>query len=229
MPLATGTRLGPYEVIGPLGSGGMGEVYRARDTRLERAVAVKVISEAAASGALALERFEREARAASSLNHPNICTIYDVGEATLPVGPHDSAGGSQATRYLVMELLDGETLQQRLTRGPLHLAAIVDIGIALADALEAAHTAGIIHRDIKPANIFLAAQGPTILDFGLAKTTDQGSTRSAEATLSSDAMRTQPGSTVGTVAYMSPEQLRGEALDARSDLFLLGRQRDRGR
>src|SRR3954468_14811289 len=128
MPLLNGTRLGPYEIINLLGAGGMGEVYRARDTRLDRLVAVKIILESAAGGDLALERFEREARAVSALNHPNICTVYDVGIAA-------------TTRYLVMELLDGETLQQRLTRGPLPVAAIVDIGIALADALESAHAA----------------------------------------------------------------------------------------
>ena len=204
----------------------MGEVYRARDTRLDRLVAIKVIAENAAGGELALERFEREARAASALNHPNICTIYDVGEASLALSSQPSA--LSPTRYLVMELLEGETLQQRLTRGPLHLAAIIDLGIALADALETAHAAGIIHRDIKPANIFLAARGPKILDFGLAKTAQPAATASAKATLatwatlSPGALQTQPGSTVGTIAYMSPEQLRGEELDARSDLFSLG-------
>jgi serine/threonine protein kinase/Tol biopolymer transport system component len=220
MPLLSGTRLGPYEIISLLGEGGMGQVYRARDTRLDRLVAVKVISEVAAGGELALERFEREARAASALNHPNICTIYDVGV-------------DGTTRYLVMELLDGETLQQRLTRGPLHAAAIIDLGIALADALDAAHAAGIIHRDIKPANIILFARGapppraeeaawPKILDFGLAKTAPAATRQSADATISSDALQTKAGSTVGTIAYMSPEQLRGEPLDARSDLFSLG-------
>src|SRR5262245_13475746 len=205
MPLRPGTRLGPYEILSLLGEGGMGQVYRARDTRLDRLVAVKVVSEAAVGGELALERFEREARVASALNHPNICTIYDVGPT-----------------YLVMELLDGETLQQRLTRGPLHVAAIIDFGIALADALEAAHAAGIIHRDIKPANIFIAARGPKILDFGLAKTAPVAAAVSSSETIAVEALQTQPGSTVGTIAYMSPEQLRGEPLDQRSDLFSLG-------
>ncbi len=196
----------------------MGEVYRARDTRLDRMVAVKVVSQEAAGSEMALERFEREARAASALNHPNICTIYDVGVAMGAEIAPPSAG----LRYLVMELLDGETLQQRLTRGSLHVAAIIDMGIALADALDAAHAAGIIHRDIKPANIFLAARGPKLLDFGLAKTASAPQSDSSEMTIAPEAMQTRPGTTVGTIAYMSPEQLRGEELDPRSDLFSLG-------
>jgi eukaryotic-like serine/threonine-protein kinase len=155
LALSPGTRLGPYEIDAPLGSGGMGDVYRARDTRLDRFVAVKVLPHALTSGSQALERFQREARAASSLNHPHICTIYDVG--TDPP-------------FLAMELLEGETLQQRLTRGALDVAALIEIGLQVADGLEAAHGKGIIHRDIKPANVFLTARGAKILDFSLAKT-----------------------------------------------------------
>src|SRR6187431_971295 len=145
MALFAGTRLGPYEIISPLGAGGMGEVYRATDTRLERVVAIKVLPDGVTASAQTLERFQREARAASALNHPNICTIYDVG--TDPP-------------FIAMELLEGETLQQRLQRGPISAAAVVDAGLALADALDAAHKKAIVHRDIKPANIILAERGP---------------------------------------------------------------------
>src|SRR5713226_4640497 len=140
MPLSAGTRLGPYEIVAPLGVGGMGEVYRAKDTRLERVVALKVLPDGGTASPQTLERFQREARAASALNHPNICTIYDVG--TDPP-------------FIAMELLEGETLQQQLTRGPTDSPVLIDLALALADALDAAHGTGIVHRDIKPANIFL--------------------------------------------------------------------------
>src|SRR5262249_31088476 len=208
MSLRAGSRVGPYEILAPLGAGGMGEVYRARDTRLDRSVAIKVLPDGLADSQ-ALERFQREARAASSLNHPNICTVHDVG-ADPP--------------FIAMELLEGETLQQRLTRGPLDPPNLVDMGISLADALDMAHRAGIVHRDLKPANIFLTARGPKILDFGLAKSAPVAPSVGASQlpTISGQALLTDPGRTVGTVAYMSPEQVRGEPLDARSDLFSLG-------
>ncbi len=184
----------------------MGEVYRAKDTRLDRVVALKVLPDGLIASAQTLERFHREAKAASALNHPNICTIYDVG--TNPP-------------YIAMELLEGETLQQRLRRGSLEVPILVDIALGVADALDAAHGAGIVHRDIKPANIYLTFHGPKILDFGLAKTAapDRIGTTSSRDT---EALLTEPGSTVGTVSYMSPEQVRGTALDIRTDLFSLG-------
>ena len=205
-----GEMLGPYHILSKVGAGGMGEVYRARDVRLERNVAIKVLPRALADSATARERIQREARAVAALQHPNICTIFDVGET-----PDGQA-------FLVMELLQGDTVQQRLASGPFDVTVLVDTGIALADALEAAHRAGIVHRDIKPANIMLTARGPKLLDFGLAKQSAGGAALSRFDTRPADAMLTSPGSTVGTVAYMSPEQVRGEALDPRTDLFSLG-------
>jgi eukaryotic-like serine/threonine-protein kinase len=205
--MCAGTHLGPYEITASLGAGAMGEVYQARDSRLGRDVAIKVVAAHSLDALQARERFEREARSVAGLQHPNICTVYDVGD----VDGH---------AFIVMELLHGETLQQRLLRGPIDLPTFLDIGIGLADGLHAAHAAGIVHRDIKPANIFLTEHGPKILDFGLAKADVRatGPTSAAET----QAMLTESGRTVGTIAYMSPEQLRGEAADARSDLFSLG-------
>ena len=181
MPLDSGTRLGPYEILAPLGAGGMGEVYRARDTRLDRLVAVKVLP-ADATASLALERFGREAKAIAALNHPGICAVYDVGTEPVP--------------YLVMELLEGDTLHLRLGRGALEVPAIVEIGLVLADALASAHAKGIIHRDLKPANIVITPRGPKILDFGLARITESTTAEAGvtvSPTLSANAPLTDAG------------------------------------
>ena len=187
----------------------MGEVYRAKDTRLERVVALKVLPDGVTASPQTLERFQREARSASALNHPNICTIYDVG--TDPP-------------FIAMELLEGETLQQRLQRGLMEVPVLVDIAFAVVDALDTAHATGIVHRDIKPANIFLTARGAKILDFGLAKSASGPAAVGVadEATRSAQALLTDPGNTLGTVSYMSPEQVRAAPLDARTDLFSFG-------
>ena len=206
MPLNTGTRLGPYEIIAAIGAGGMGEVYRAKDTRLDRDVAVKVLPVGSVGNAEAEARFDREARAIAGLNHPNICAVHDVGRH-----------GNQA--FLVMELLAGETLHHRLARGPLEIGALVDHAINLADALDTAHARGMLHRDLKPANLFLTSRGQIkILDFGLAKALESPD----DATRMADGPLTGAGTALGTMGYMSPEQLRGETIDARSDLFALG-------
>lgn len=204
MTLAAGSRLGPYEILSLLGSGGMGEVYRARDTRLDREVAVKILAEHLSTSPDALARFEREAKAIAALSHPNILSVHDVGR-------------DRGVHYLVTELLEGETLRQRVERSPLPWRKAVEIGIALAEGLSAAHAKGIIHRDLKPANIFLTGDGRVkILDFGLALL--QPVLSAGQET----AVPTQSGTLVGTVDYMSPEQLRAAPVDARSDLFSLG-------
>src|SRR5215212_10272901 len=206
MPLASGSRLGPYEILSPLGAGGMGEVYRARDPRLGREVAVKVLPAAVSGDADRLRRFEQEARAASALNHPNILTVFDTGS-------HDG------TVYLVTEILEGETLRGRLAGGALPARKAIEIGIQIARGLAAAHERGIVHRDLKPENLFLTRDDRVkILDFGLAKL--QASLDLADApTVLTD---TEPGVVLGTVGYMAPEQVRGQPVDHRADLFALG-------
>ena len=179
MPLETGTKLGPYEITGAVGAGGMGEVYRARDTRLGRDVAIKVLPEAFAKDAILKERFEREAKTISSLNHPNICTLYDVGH-------------QDGTDFLVMELLEGESLAQRLVKGALPVAETLRIGMEMSDALERAHRQGIVHRDLKPGNIVLTKSGAKLLDFGLAK--PQGLTTASGSALSGLATQASPSS-----------------------------------
>jgi serine/threonine protein kinase/Tol biopolymer transport system component len=214
MSLASGTKLGPYEITGAIGAGGMGEVYRAKDTRLDRTVAIKVLPAHLANTPDAKQRFEQEARAVSALNHPNICTLYDVGS-------------QDGTEFLVMEFLEGETLASRLEKGALPLDQALKIGIEVADGLDKAHRAGIIHRDLKPGNIMLTKTDAKLLDFGLAKAILPAA---SGATLTSMAMRTTPGTKpltqqgtiVGTFQYMSPEQVEGKELDARSDLFSFG-------
>lgn len=208
MAIDAGTRLGPYEILSLLGAGGMGEVYQARDTRLGRDVAVKVLPATLTDSTQARARFRREAQIVAALQHPHICTVHDVGDT------------SDGQAFLVLELLQGETLHARLARGALDAAQVIEHGIALADALDAAHAAGIVHRDIKPANIFLTTRGPKILDFGVAKAVARAD--AVTATGLAAPMLTQPGGIVGTTTYMSPEQLRGEEIDSRSDLFSLG-------
>ena len=209
MAIAAGTKLGPYEVQGIAGSGGMGEVYRARDARLDRAVAIKVLPEAVARDEDRLRRFEQEARVIAALNHPNILSIHDTGAL-------------DGTRYLVTELLEGDTLRERLASGPLPVRKAVDYALQICRGLAAAHEKGITHRDIKPENIFLTRDGRVkILDFGLAKLTTEAAAAAATIT-ESGRVGSSPGTVVGTAGYMSPEQVRGKAVDQRTDIFALG-------
>ena len=209
MALTTGTKLGPYEIQSPLGAGGMGEVYRARDTRLGRDVAIKVLPSHLCSDPDLKARFEREARAISALSHPHICHLYDIG-------------AQDGTDYLVMELLDGETLADRLKKGSLPLKQALQYGIEIAEALEKAHSNGIVHRDLKPGNIMLTKSGAKLLDFGLAKPAQSLPTAPSGSMATMSKPLTVQGMIVGTFQYMAPEQLQGHDADARSDLFALG-------
>src|SRR5437762_2311864 len=209
MPLSTGTRLGPHEIVAPIGAGGMGEVYRAKDTRLDRTVAIKILPEHLSSNPHRRERFEREARAISALNHPHICTLHDIGH-------------QDGIDYLVMEYVEGQTLADRLKKGPLPPDQVLQYAVQIADALDTAHRHGVIHRDLKPGNIMLTKAGAKLLDFGLAKI------RAAQAAVSTTAIHTQTtpltgeGTIIGTLQYMAPEQLEGKEADARTDIFGLG-------
>jgi serine/threonine protein kinase len=224
MSLPVGRRLGPYEIVAPVGARGMGEVYRARDTRLERTVAVKIIPEPFAADPELKQRFVREAQTISSFSHPHICHLYDVGE-------------QDGTNYIVMEYLEGETLASRLAKGPIPIQQVLKIGGEIADALDKAHRQGVIHRDLKPANVMLTKSGAKLMDFGLAK-----SVKATAVAVSGDKVKpitvstptaleslakevsplTQKGTVVGTFQYMAPEVLQGADADARSDIFSLG-------
>src|SRR5580692_9154508 len=221
MALTSGTKFGPYEIESPLGAGGMGEVYRAKDTRLDRIVAIKVLPSHLSSDPELKQRMEREAKAISALQHPNICTLYDIGT-------------QDGTGFLVMEYLEGQTLAERLAKGPLPLDQVLKIATEIAQALEKAHQQGIIHRDLKPANVMLTKAGAKLMDFGLAKPqlqiasqaigpfTPSTPTMNLASLTSAASPLTQKGSIVGTFQYMAPEVLQGTDADARSDLFSFG-------
>ncbi|MCM2316438.1 MAG: protein kinase, partial [Thermoanaerobaculia bacterium] len=210
MTLAAGSRLGPYEIVAPLGAGGMGEVFRGRDTRLGRDVAIKVLPPGFAQNEQFRARFEREAKTISSLNHPNICTLFDVGH-------------EEGTHFLVMELIEGESLADRIQKGPLPLDQVLRYGSQVADALERAHKQGIVHRDLKPGNVMITKTGAKLLDFGLARPASESAVVHGMTEMPTQARPlTQEGTILGTFQYMAPEQLEGQEADARTDIFSLG-------
>src|ERR1700736_3990688 len=210
MAILPGLRLGPYEILSSIGAGGMGEVYRAKDTRLDRIVAIKVLPPHLADRAELRERFEREAKAISSLNHPHICTLHDVGH-------------QDGIDYLVMEYVEGETLATRLAKGPLPLEQVLQYAIEIADALDKAHRKGVTHRDLKPGNVMLTKSGSKLLDFGLAKLREDSAppTPLSQLPTRKDPITAQ-GTILGTLQYMAPEQLEGKEADARTDIFAFG-------
>src|SRR6202795_1321626 len=211
MAILPGRRLGPYEILSAIGAGGMGEVYRARDTRLDRIVAIKVLPTHLADRSELCERFEREAKTIASLNHPHICVLYDIGQ-------------QDGIEYLVMEYLEGETLSQRLQKGALPVEQVLQYAIEIADALDKAHRKGVTHRDLKPGNIMLTKAGMKLLDFGLAKLKQEvapANVQDSQLPTASDPL-TAEGTIVGTLQYMAPEQLEGREVDARTDLFAFG-------
>src|SRR5712672_3077257 len=211
MAILLGKRLGPFEILSSIGAGGMGEVYRARDTRLDRIVAIKVLPTHLADRSELRERFEREARTIASLNHPHICTLFDIGQ-------------QDGIDYLVMECLEGETLAQRLQKGPLPLEQVLQYAIEIADALDKAHRKGVTHRDLKPGNIMLTKSGTKLLDFGLAKLKQEivpANVQLSQLPTANDPLTAQ-GTIVGTLQYMAPEQLEGKEVDARTDIFAFG-------
>src|ERR1700687_5576870 len=213
MTLSAGTRLGPYEILSPLGAGGMGEVYKARDSRLERTVAIKVLPPHLSSDPELRQRFEREAKTISQITHPHICALYDVNR-------------EGETEYLVMEYLEGETLADRLGKGPAPAEQLLRYGIEVADALDKAHRQGIVHRDLKPGNVMITKSGVKLLDFGLAKAMAQpvqaSGMTSLPTVMGSGQNLTQEGTILGTFQYMAPEQLEGRDADARTDIFAFG-------
>ncbi|HMA17541.1 MAG TPA: serine/threonine-protein kinase, partial [Thermoanaerobaculia bacterium] len=214
MSLSAGTRLGPYELVAPVGAGGMGEVYRAKDTRLDRTVAVKVLPSHLSASAEVRQRFEREAKTISQLSHPHICALYDVGN-------------QDGVEFLVMEYLEGETLADRLAKGPLPFEHVLRYGLEIADALDKAHRQGIVHRDLKPGNVMVTKSGVKLLDFGLAKAMSPSVTRSGASltalpTEARGSNLTEEGTILGTFQYMAPEQLEGRDADGRTDIFAFG-------
>jgi len=210
MALVEGSKLGPYEIISLTGAGGMGEVYKAKDTRLDRIVAVKVLPTQLADNIDIKQRFEREAKSISSLNHPNICILYDIGN-------------QDGVDYLVMEYLEGQTLYEKLQSGPLTNEDLIKYSLQIVDALDKAHKQGLVHRDLKPSNVMITKDGAKLLDFGLAKLQVPAGSMGdlSEVTMTSTPL-TEKGTIIGTFQYMSPEQLEGEEADGRSDIFAFG-------
>ncbi len=224
MTISAGSRLGPYEILSALGAGGMGEVYKAKDTRLDRTVAIKVLPSHLSSSEELRQRFEREAKTISSLSHPHICALYDVGQAVLEEDRRQARGAGRQISYIVMEFLEGETLAERLVKGSLPTEQVLRYGIEIADALDKAHRQGVVHRDLKPGNVMLTKSGVKLVDFGLAKFAASTPSTSGLSVLPTQAGEnlTAEGTILGTFQYMAPEQLEGKEADARSDIFAFG-------